>query len=150
MRRTYSNFPLIPPSLTLLNRHRSTPLPSPHLRPHQLWVLPLLGQSSSPSPRRSLIPTQQNNATPLILVRDAYEAIVLTAFFYLLLVYLSPDPEEQKRIFLKAGLSKANDQVNRQRGEKLQRWVWPLGFIKKKPKVLAPFRFPCSKTQVWL
>ncbi|KAJ2916305.1 hypothetical protein MD484_g4124, partial [Candolleomyces efflorescens] len=51
-----------------------------------------------------------NNATPLILVRDAYEAIVLTAFFYLLLVYLSPDPEEQKRIFLKAGLSKANDQ----------------------------------------
>jgi hypothetical protein len=86
----------------------------------------------------------------LILVRDAYEAIVLTAFFYLLLVYLSPDPEEQKRIFLKAGLSKANDQVNRQRGEKLQKWVWPLGFIKKKPKVLAPLRFPCSKTQVWL
>ncbi|KAJ2931295.1 hypothetical protein H1R20_g5808, partial [Candolleomyces eurysporus] len=75
-----------------------------------------------------------NNATPLILVRDAYEAIVLTAFFYLLLVYLSPDPEEQKRIFLRAGLSKANDQAARQKGAKLLRWMWPLGFIKKKPK----------------
>ncbi|KAF5325855.1 hypothetical protein D9611_000018 [Ephemerocybe angulata] len=75
-----------------------------------------------------------NNATPLILVRDAYEAIVLTAFFYLLLAYISPDPEEQRRVFLKSGLSKSNDNTARQRGTKLQRWMFPLGFVKKKPK----------------
>ncbi|TFK23673.1 DUF300-domain-containing protein [Coprinopsis marcescibilis] len=75
-----------------------------------------------------------NNSTPLILVRDAYEAIVLAAFFYLLLNYLSPDPEEQKRIFRKAGISKENDSMRWQRGEKLQKWMWPLGFVKSKPQ----------------
>ncbi|KAG2015794.1 DUF300 domain-containing protein [Coprinopsis cinerea AmutBmut pab1-1] len=75
-----------------------------------------------------------NQSTPLILVRDAYEAIVLTAFFYLLLNYLSPDPEEQKRVFLKAGLSQVNDAARLQRGEKLQKWMWPMGFVKWKPK----------------
>ncbi|KAF9524015.1 organic solute transporter Ostalpha-domain-containing protein [Crepidotus variabilis] len=74
-----------------------------------------------------------NQATPLVLVRDAYESIVLTAFFYLLLMYLSHDPEEQKRIFLKRGLSKQADRNAIQRGVPLQQWCFPLGFIKWKP-----------------
>ncbi|KAI0794133.1 organic solute transporter Ostalpha-domain-containing protein [Fomes fomentarius] len=45
-----------------------------------------------------------NHATPLILLRDGYEATVLTAFFYLLLLYISPDVNEQKEIFRKDGL----------------------------------------------
>lgn len=43
----------------------------------------------------------QNHSTPLLLLRDCYESTVLTSFFYLLLLYLSPDPEEQKEIFRK-------------------------------------------------
>lgn len=69
------------------------------------------------------------------MIRDAYEAIVLTAFFYLLLMYLSPDPEEQKRMFLKHGLSRQADEIAERKGEKLARWVFPLGFIKWKPSV---------------
>ncbi|KDR75253.1 hypothetical protein GALMADRAFT_542138 [Galerina marginata CBS 339.88] len=75
-----------------------------------------------------------NHSTPIILVRDAYESIVLTAFFYLLLMYLSHDPEEQKRIFLKRGLSVEADDIARQKGEKVSQWVFPLGFVKSKPK----------------
>ncbi|PPQ62953.1 hypothetical protein CVT24_006193 [Panaeolus cyanescens] len=75
-----------------------------------------------------------NHSTPLILVRDAYEAIVLTAFFYLLLMYLSHDEEEQKRIFMKAGLSKEADRINARNGKKRAKWVFPLGFVKWKPK----------------
>lgn len=74
-----------------------------------------------------------NHSTPLILVRDAYEAIVLTAFFYLLLNYVSPDVEEQKLVLLKVGLSRDADRVARQKGEALSRWAFPLGFIKWKP-----------------
>jgi len=43
-----------------------------------------------------------NHSTALILIQDCYEAIVLTSFFYLLLSYLSPDPEEQREVFRKA------------------------------------------------
>lgn len=74
-----------------------------------------------------------NHATPLILIRDGYESTVLTAFFYLLLMYLSHDSEEQRSIFMKYGLSRENDTERLKRGEKLQRWVFPLGFIKWKP-----------------
>ncbi|KAF8160849.1 organic solute transporter Ostalpha-domain-containing protein [Crassisporium funariophilum] len=75
-----------------------------------------------------------NHATPLILIRDAYEAIVLTAFFYLLVMYLSHDVEEQKKIFLKAGLSVEADQIARRKGEEIRKWVFPLGFVKWKPR----------------
>ena len=77
----------------------------------------------------------QNQATPIVLVRDAYEAIVLTAFFYLLLMHLSDDPEEQKRIFLKKGLSKEADRIAIQKGLPMQKWCFPLGFIRWKPSV---------------
>ncbi|KAF8653287.1 hypothetical protein AX16_003989 [Volvariella volvacea WC 439] len=74
-----------------------------------------------------------NNAVVLLLIRDAYEAIVLTAFFYLLLMYLSPNPEVQKAIFAKAGLSKEADRQAELKGEKLQTWIWPLGYVRWKP-----------------
>ncbi|GLB37386.1 putative organic solute transporter Ostalpha [Lyophyllum shimeji] len=73
-----------------------------------------------------------NHATILVLIRDGYESTVLTAFFYLLLMYLSHDPEEQKSIFLKAGLSREADRQARKTGE-VKKWVFPLGFIKWKP-----------------
>ncbi|KAF5322163.1 hypothetical protein D9619_001707 [Psilocybe cf. subviscida] len=75
-----------------------------------------------------------NHSTPLILIRDAYEALVLTAFFYLLLMYLSHDPEEQKRIFVRFGLSHEADAIALQKGQKVTKWVLPLGFVKWKPR----------------
>jgi hypothetical protein len=60
---------------------------------------------------------------------------VLTAFFYLLLTYLSPSVEEQKAIFLKVGLSRHADREARRKGQKVRTWVFPLGFIKAKPEV---------------
>ncbi|KAH9073080.1 organic solute transporter Ostalpha-domain-containing protein [Lactarius deliciosus] len=75
-----------------------------------------------------------DNATPLLLIRDAYEAILLTAFFYLLLTYLSPDPEVQKAVFLKRGLSKEADAELRRRRQPRKKWVFPLGFVRWKPQ----------------
>ncbi|KAI0312894.1 organic solute transporter Ostalpha-domain-containing protein, partial [Amylostereum chailletii] len=74
-----------------------------------------------------------NNSTPLLLLRDAYEAVLLTSFFYLLLTYLSPDPEEQKAILRKEGLSRQNDVERLRRGEQPKKWFFPLGFVKWKP-----------------
>ncbi|KAH8087877.1 organic solute transporter Ostalpha-domain-containing protein [Cristinia sonorae] len=74
-----------------------------------------------------------NHSTPLLLLRDGYESTVLTAFFYLLLMYLSPDPEEQKAIFRKNGLSRENDRAARRKGQKVRKWMFPLGPIKSKP-----------------
>ncbi|KAF9501795.1 DUF300-domain-containing protein [Pleurotus eryngii] len=74
-----------------------------------------------------------NQSTPLILVRDGYESTVLTSFFYLLLMYLSPNTEEQKTIFRKAGLSRENDREALRKGQEPKKWVFPLGFIKWKP-----------------
>ncbi len=79
--------------------------------------------------------TPQNQSTPLILVRDGYESTVLTSFFYLLLMYLSPNTEEQKAIFRKAGLSRENDREALRKGQEPKKWVFPLGFIKWKPAV---------------
>ncbi|KAM6501988.1 Organic solute transporter Ostalpha domain containing protein [Amanita muscaria] len=75
-----------------------------------------------------------NRSTPLLLVRDCYESIVLTAFFYLLLMYLSHEPEEQQRIFAKHGLSCHADREARARGEPVKKWVFPLGFVRWKPQ----------------
>jgi hypothetical protein len=70
-----------------------------------------------------------------VLLRDCYEALVLTAFFYLLLTYISPDLEGQKEVFLKFGLSRDNDRKRVRRGDDHQKWVFPLGFIQSKPAV---------------
>jgi len=70
-----------------------------------------------------------------LLIRDGYESTVLTSFFYLLLTYLSPSPDEQKSIFFKVGLSKQADREARRKGEKVRKWVIPLSFIKAKPAV---------------
>ncbi|KAN0131911.1 DUF300 domain containing protein [Lactarius tabidus] len=75
-----------------------------------------------------------DNATPLLLIRDSYEAILLTAFFYLLLTYLSPDPEVQKAILLKRGLSREVDAELRRRRQPRKKWVVPLQFVKWKPQ----------------
>ncbi|KAJ7244199.1 organic solute transporter Ostalpha-domain-containing protein [Mycena haematopus] len=74
-----------------------------------------------------------NHSTPLLLIRDAYESTVLTAFFYLLLTYLSPNPDDQKAIFHKVGLSRAADAEAIAKGEEPKKWVFPLGFVKAKP-----------------
>jgi hypothetical protein len=87
------------------------------------------------SPPDARINCFQNNATPLLLIRDAYEAILVTSFFYLLLTYLSPDPEVQKAIFLKRGLSKEADAELRRRGLPRRKWLFPLGFVRWKPQV---------------
>jgi hypothetical protein len=97
------------------------------------WILTLLSCADS----RNEI--SQDNATPLLLIRDAYEAIILTAFFYLLLTYLSPDPEVQKAIFRKRGLSKEADAECRWRGQPRRKWVFPLGFVRWKPQVRRIF-----------
>ncbi|KAK0454748.1 organic solute transporter Ostalpha-domain-containing protein [Armillaria borealis] len=74
-----------------------------------------------------------NHSTPLLLVRDCYESTVLTSFFYLLLNYLSPDPDEQRAIFMKAGLSREADAKARLAREESKKWVFPLGSVKWKP-----------------
>ncbi|KAG6831760.1 hypothetical protein H0H92_007912 [Tricholoma furcatifolium] len=73
-------------------------------------------------------------STVLILVRDAYESTALTAFLYLLLMYISHDPEEQKALFLTVGLSREADLEARKKGEKPRRWIFPLGFLRWKPQ----------------
>lgn len=60
-----------------------------------------------------------NHAIPITLARDSYEALVLYSFFYLLLQYLAPTPEGQKEVFRKVVL---------------QKWVFPLGFVKYRPE----------------
>ncbi|PCH36718.1 DUF300-domain-containing protein [Wolfiporia cocos MD-104 SS10] len=74
-----------------------------------------------------------NHSTPLLLIRDCYEAIVLTAFFYLLLMYLSPDYEAQKAIFYQCGLSRKKDQQADMCGLAKDKWIFPLQLIRWKP-----------------
>ncbi|KAJ7188601.1 organic solute transporter Ostalpha-domain-containing protein [Mycena filopes] len=74
-----------------------------------------------------------NHSTPLLLIRDAYESTVLTSFFYLLLIYLSPNPDDQKAIFRKVGLSREADAEALAKGKEPKKWMFPLGFIKSKP-----------------
>jgi len=108
----------------------------------RFWIWTLVSCADS---RNELF---KDNATPLLLIRDAYEAIILTAFFYLLLTYLSPDPEVQKAIFRKRGLSKEADAECRRRGQPRRKWVFPLGFVRWKPQVrqtvVYAFLYPCQ------
>lgn len=75
-----------------------------------------------------------NHSTPLLLLRDCYESTVLTSFFYLLLMYISPDPEEQKDVFRKVGLSRENDRQRLRAGEPLKKWMFPFGSVRWKPE----------------
>ncbi|KZT69698.1 DUF300-domain-containing protein [Daedalea quercina L-15889] len=75
-----------------------------------------------------------NHSTALLLVRDCYESVVLTSFFYLLLNYLSHDPEEQKDVFRKFGLSREYDRNARRRGRPPSHWVFPMHFVRWKPE----------------
>ncbi|KAE9400698.1 DUF300-domain-containing protein [Gymnopus androsaceus JB14] len=75
-----------------------------------------------------------NESTPLLLIRDGYESTVLTSFFYLMLNYLSHDPDEQRAIFLKNGLSRESDREALRKGEAPSKWMFPLGFVKWKPR----------------
>ena len=50
-------------------------------------------------------------------------------------MYLSHDPEEQRRIFAKYGLSREADEGARARGQPVKKWVFPLQFVKWKPRV---------------
>ena len=69
-------------------------------------------------------------ALPLTLIRDAYEGVILAAFFYLLLNYLAPTLAEQKEYF---------------RHYTLKRWCWPFGWVKSKPVSRAPsYRAPLT------
>ncbi|KAF8526020.1 organic solute transporter Ostalpha-domain-containing protein [Hysterangium stoloniferum] len=62
-----------------------------------------------------------NHALSITLLRDSYESFVLYSFFYLLLQYLSPTPEGQKEVFRKV---------------KLDKWMFPLGFVRYRPEGL--------------
>ncbi|KAI4527520.1 DUF300-domain-containing protein [Schizophyllum commune Loenen D] len=74
-----------------------------------------------------------NHSTPIILVRDCYESTVLTSFFYLLLLYLSPDHQTQQMIFAKEGLSYEQERQAIRSGTTVKKWVLPLGWVKWKP-----------------
>jgi hypothetical protein len=76
-----------------------------------------------------------NHATPLLLLRDMYESTVLTSFFYLLLVYLSPDASGQRDIMLHDGLSREHDAELRRKGQPPAKWAFPLNWVKWKPEV---------------
>jgi hypothetical protein len=74
-----------------------------------------------------------DHATALLLLRDGYEGVVLVSFFYLLLTYLSPDPDVQRSIFRVDGLSRVNDAMRASRGNPPQHWFFPLNKVKWKP-----------------
>ena len=135
----------MPGVVTILFVRHHPPAPhGPHIRLDQPRFVPLLGgyndffsrSASTVSRKLTRRIHPQDNATPLLLIRDAYEAILLTAFFYLLLTYLSPDPEAQKAVFLKRGLSREADAERRRRGLPRQKWVFPLGSVRWKPQVI--------------
>lgn len=67
-------------------------------------------------------------------------------------MYLSHDPEEQRRIFLKRGMSVEADARALRNGEKVMQWCFPLGFVKWKPKVWRHImtRFDFCLNPAWL
>ncbi|KAH9927392.1 organic solute transporter Ostalpha-domain-containing protein [Amylocystis lapponica] len=75
-----------------------------------------------------------NHSTALLLIRDCYESTVLTAFFYLILNYVSHDPSEQKEVFRKVGLSRENDREAGRRGEPIKHWMFPMSVVRWKPE----------------
>ena len=64
--------------------------------------------------------------------RDCYEAIVIAAFFHLLLTYLSSPPPTIDRPTTTRTERAANlRQVSK--GIKLKAWMWPFGWVKWRP-----------------
>lgn len=118
-------------------RYRAATVHGSHLRLNQFRIILVLGEIKlrRPPHRQTKSSNEQNHSTPLILIRDCYESVVLTSFFYLLLTYLSPNPDEQKEIFRVNGLSHENDRQRKRKGLKPQKWVFPLGSIKSRPAV---------------
>ena len=51
---------------------------------------------------------------------------------------------------LQNGLSKQNDKERRRRGEPLQKWVMPLGFVRKKPAVCQFMDLCMSLAESWI
>jgi hypothetical protein len=88
-----------------------------------------------------------DHATPLLLLRDCYESTVLTAFFYLLLIYLSPEPAGQREIMRCDGLSREHDAELRRKGMPVQKWALPLNWVKWKPVVSAVANAPGMKAK---
>ncbi|KAL1944940.1 hypothetical protein VTO73DRAFT_2560 [Trametes versicolor] len=117
-------------SFWLINKHTR----SYHNKYEQRYIVRILFMV----PLYALISTASyfwwNHSTPLLLIRDCYESTVLTAFFYLLLLYVSPDVNVQKEIFRKNGLSREHDRRRRKRGEPPQKWMLPLGFMRWRPE----------------
>ncbi|PWN40219.1 DUF300-domain-containing protein, partial [Ceraceosorus guamensis] len=62
-----------------------------------------------------------NHAIYYETVRDCYESVVITSFFYLLLQYIGDTPVEQDEVF---------------RNVKLKKWFFPLGWWKYRPSGL--------------
>jgi hypothetical protein len=50
-------------------------------------------------------------------------------------MYISHNPDEQKAVFNKVGLSRQADREARKRRRKVRGWIFPLGFVKWKPEV---------------
>jgi hypothetical protein len=49
-------------------------------------------------------------------------------------MYLSPNPDEQREIFRKEGLSHEYDIMARRVGKPPRKWMFPLGFVNWKPQ----------------
>lgn len=70
-----------------------------YIRGNLLRLVSVLGEPCVFPAGFPCIHGMQNHSTALLLIRDCYESIVLTSFFYLLLNYISHDTEEQKEVF---------------------------------------------------
>ncbi|KAH9485156.1 Transmembrane protein 184-like protein [Psilocybe cubensis] len=49
-------------------------------------------------------------------------------------MYVDHDVEEQKRVFIRRGMSLEADAVAQRNGKHISKWVFPLGFVRWKPK----------------
>ncbi|KDQ20228.1 hypothetical protein BOTBODRAFT_102035 [Botryobasidium botryosum FD-172 SS1] len=61
------------------------------------------------------------HASPIVLIRDSYEAVIISAFFYLLLEYIGSAPYHQKEVF------------RREVDMTHFSWVFPMGWVKWTP-----------------
>jgi len=70
---------------------------------------------------------QKDHAPPFLIIRDGYEGVVVYAFFYLMLQYLSDDPMEQRKFLRRNTLF---DHKN------TWKWMFPMGWLKYRPEVM--------------
>lgn len=140
-------------SFWLIGKHLSF-FTSPHVQRHIVRILflaPLYavlswlsyyfynqGQQLPLGPRCSLALTPPSSSAALYfqLVRDCYEAIVIAAFFFLLVAYLSnppPTPEQPCPAPYETRAERAARLREVVKDFHLDRWVWPLGGVKWRP-----------------